>query len=120
MASLHVIGWSLYRLAEARFLSQGELATVHSLLEESLPLFKTVGEKRGMICSLYLSGRLALSQGDALTARSLAEQGLALSREARDRWSIGQLLSLLVDVAAHQGDLGTGRAPYQESVDFAS
>jgi predicted ATPase/DNA-binding CsgD family transcriptional regulator len=115
----HVIGWSLYRLAEARFLSQGELATVHSLLEESLPLFKTVGEKSGMICSLYLSGRLALSQGDALTARSLAEQGLALSRETGDRWSTGQLLSLLGGVATHQGDLATARALYEESLALA-
>jgi non-specific serine/threonine protein kinase len=114
-----VIGWSLYRLAEARFLSQGKLATVHSLLEESLPLFKTVGEKSGMICCLYLSGRLALSQGDALRARSLAEQGLALSRETGDRWSTCQLLSLLGGVAVHQGDLATARALYEDSLALA-
>jgi predicted ATPase/DNA-binding CsgD family transcriptional regulator len=116
----HVIGWSLYRLAEARFLSRGELAIVRSLLDETLPLFKTVGEKSGIICCLYLSGRLALSQGDALTARSLAEQGLALSREVGDRWSTGQLLSLLGGVAAHQEDPATARALYQESLALAS
>jgi predicted ATPase/DNA-binding CsgD family transcriptional regulator len=119
MARPHVIAWSLYRLAEARFLSQGELATVHSLLAESLPLFKTVGEKSGMICCFYLSGRLALSTGDAPLARSLAEQGLALSREVGDRWSTGQLLSLLGGVAAHQGDHATARALYQESLALA-
>ena len=115
----HVIGWSLYRLAEARFLSQADSPTIHSLLEEGLPLFRAVGEKSGMICSLYLSGRLALSQGDALRARSLAEQGLVLSREAGDRWSTGQLLSLLGAVAAHQGELATAHALYQESLALA-
>jgi len=115
----HVIGWSLYRLAEARFLAQADSPTIHSLLEEGLPLFRAVGEKSGMICSLYLSGRIALSQGDALRAHSLAEQGLALSREVGERRSTGQLLSLLGAVAAHQGDLATAHALYQESLALA-
>jgi predicted ATPase/DNA-binding CsgD family transcriptional regulator len=115
----HVISWSLYRLAEARFLSQGDATTIHSLLAESLPLFRAVGEKSGMISSLYLSGRLALSQGHAPLARSLAEQGLAISREVGERWFTGQLLSLLGEVAAYQGDHATARALYEESLALA-
>ena len=115
----HVIGWSLYRLAEARFLSQRDSTAIYPLLEEALPLFTAVGEKSGVICCLYLSGRLALNKGDVPAARALAEQGLALSREVGERWSTGQLLSLLGRVAARQGDLATARALYEESVALA-
>jgi DNA-binding CsgD family transcriptional regulator len=115
----YVIGWSLYRLAEARFLSQSDSLTIHPLLDEALPLFTMVGEESGVVCCLYLSGRLALSQGDVPSARSLAEQGMALSREVGERWSTGQLLSLLGQVAARQEDLATARALYEESVALA-
>jgi predicted ATPase/DNA-binding CsgD family transcriptional regulator len=115
----HLIGWSLYRLAEARFLSLGVTTTIHPLLEEALPLFRTVGEKSGMVSCLYLSGHLALRRGDAVLTRSLAEQGLALSRESGERWSTGQLLSLLAEVAAHQGELATARTLYEESLAIA-
>lgn len=115
----HTIAWSLYRLAEAQFNSQDDVVKVHSLVEEALPLFKTVGEKNGVICSLYLLSRLALIQGNALTARSLAEQALVLSREVGDSWSTDRLLSLLGGVAAHQGDLMTARTLYHEGLALA-
>lgn len=115
----HVIGWSLFRLAEARFLSKGDSITIRPLLEESLPLFRAVGEKSGMISFFHLSGHLALSQGDAPLARSLAGQGLALSRESGDRWSTGPLLSLLGEAAAYQGEHATALALYEESLALA-
>jgi predicted ATPase/class 3 adenylate cyclase/DNA-binding CsgD family transcriptional regulator len=117
LAHPHAIGWSLNRLAEMCFLSGGDPAIVRSLLAESLPLFRAVGEKSGIMDYFYLSGRLALNRGDAPTARSLAEQGLAISREI----GLGEpeLLSFLGEVEARQGNYATAHALYEESLTIA-
>jgi ATP/maltotriose-dependent transcriptional regulator MalT len=110
---------SLFRLAEMLFITQGDQASIRSLLEEGLALFGAVGDKDGTAQSLCLSGRLALSQGDLATARSLAEECVALSREKEDWWAIAWSLYLLAQVEACQGDHAAARALYEESLAIA-
>src|SRR6266567_3150608 len=87
------------------FNSQGDPATVRSLLEESLTLYRELGDTHGLATCFCLSGQLALQQGDAAMARSLVEEGLVLYREIGG-WEegIGESLTVLGKVAAVQGD----------------
>ncbi|MGZ3645403.1 MAG: LuxR C-terminal-related transcriptional regulator, partial [Ktedonobacteraceae bacterium] len=108
--------YDLLFLAEILFVSQGDAATLRSLLEEGFALAGEVGDKAGIALSYWLSGLVALSQGDALTAHALAEESLMLSREIGDRHGMIHSLSLLAQVTASQGDSVAARAFYEESL----
>jgi predicted ATPase/DNA-binding CsgD family transcriptional regulator len=103
-------------LAEILFVSQGDAATLRSLLEEGFALAGEVGDKATIALSYWLSGLVALSQGDALTAHALAEASLMLCREIGDRHGMIHSLSLLAQVTATQGDSVAARAFYEESL----
>jgi predicted ATPase len=94
----------LWSLAEVRFASQDDQATVPTLLEESLALSREVGDKEGIVSSLVLAGRVALSQGNVARAKSLAEQSLVHTRELGMPDGLAESLLLLARVATVQGD----------------
>ena len=99
--------------------SQRDLATVCSLLEEALPLFREIGDKWGIAFTLMLSGRLTLQQGDVARAHSLAEESVLLCREIGHRWNASQSIAILAKVANIQRDQAAARALYEESLDLA-
>src|SRR6202035_5818941 len=72
------IAYALALLAQEHLLLRDDLMTTHSQLEESLALYREVGDKPGMATNFYLLTRVALNQGDASTARRLAEESIAL------------------------------------------
>jgi predicted ATPase/class 3 adenylate cyclase/DNA-binding CsgD family transcriptional regulator len=113
------IAWALFHLAWVLFVSQGALATAHSLLEEGLALVRELGDKGGISQCLSLSGRLALSQGDTTAGRLLLEESMMLSREIGSQWGIAQPLAILAQVEASQGDLAAARTLYEESLTIA-
>jgi predicted ATPase/DNA-binding NarL/FixJ family response regulator len=104
LGNMEGIIWSLFGLARVLFLSQGDPAQVHTLLEEGLVLSREVGHKLGIAQALSLLGEVFLKQGNAAKARSLLEEGLRLYREGRDQRGIAESLSLLARVGAHEGD----------------
>jgi ATP/maltotriose-dependent transcriptional regulator MalT len=106
-------------LARVLFLSQGDPAKVHTLLEEGLALCREVGDKDCIASYFYFSGQVALSQGDVHAAYSQFEQSLALYREMGDRQRIARSRSGLAKAVAMQGDLATARALYEESLVLA-
>jgi predicted ATPase/DNA-binding CsgD family transcriptional regulator/tRNA A-37 threonylcarbamoyl transferase component Bud32 len=99
--------------------AQYDLATVHSMLEEGLALFREIGDKWGVATACMLLGRVALQQGDVTTARSLAEKSVRLCREVGNRLDTSHSLATLAAVAIVQHDWATARALYQESLDFS-
>ncbi len=110
------IATSLKESALWLFVAQGDQAIVRARLEESLTLFRELGDKDGMTFCYWLSGWVALSQGETLTAQALVEQSLALWQEIGNRWYMAWSLGMLGKVAAYRGDLVAARALLEESL----
>jgi DNA-binding NarL/FixJ family response regulator len=97
------IGLSVLFLAMVVFL-QGDVARARSLLEESLVLFKEVGE-RGRIAEVFsFHGLISFSQSDYATARARLQESLQISLELDYKWDIAGCLEGLAAVVAAQGE----------------
>jgi non-specific serine/threonine protein kinase len=95
---------------------QGDQATARSQLEESVALWREVGDKQELAQALrFLSGSFE-SQGDYGAARPLAEESVDLFREGEDRFGLGITLSRLGITALAQGDNSAARAALEEGV----
>ena len=113
------MAFSLLRLAQVRFVTQIEQATVSSLLEESLAFFREVGQKAGLARCLSLAGQVALSRGDAGRARAYAKESLRLSREMGYQTATVESLAVLARVAATEGDVREAYTLFEESLMLA-
>ena len=111
-------GWHAKALqAEAKLAeAQGDYATTQALNEESLALFRSLGDKPGIALSLHWLGIAAFGQGDYATARVLHEECLALYRELGDKEGIGFSLNCLGMAASDRGDFTGARALHEESL----
>ena len=98
--------------------AQGDYVTLHSLYEESLVLYRELGDKAGSALSLHWLGNVAVYQGDYTTARMLHEESLALYRELEDKGGIGFSLNWLGIVASSQGDYAAARVFHEESLEL--
>ena len=95
---------------------EGDQAAARSRLEESVTLWRELGDKQGLAQALrFLSGSFE-SQGDYAVARPLAEESVKLFREGEDKFGLGITLSRLGITALAQGDHAVARAALEESV----
>lgn len=97
--------------AEALYVA-GRLATglsdydaARAFDEESLRIFREIGDKRGMAESLHALSHVAEVRGDYAAARSLCEESLAIFREIGDRRGIAVVLIDLGRVTHMQGEI---------------
>jgi non-specific serine/threonine protein kinase len=107
-------------LSGAGFLAwmQGDQGLARSQLEESVALWRDVGDRQGLAQALrFLSGSFE-SQGDYAAARPLAEESVELFREGDDRFGLGITLSRLGITALAQGDYEVARAALEEGVEI--
>jgi non-specific serine/threonine protein kinase len=82
---------------------QGDNSAARTQLEESVALWREVGDKQGLAHALrFLSGGVE-SQGDYDLVRSLAEESVALYREGTDTFGLGMALARLGSAALVQG-----------------
>lgn len=95
---------------------QGDYVSARVYHEESLDLFRELGDKRGIAGSLHGLGNVTSNQGDYTSARNHYEESLTLKRELGDRSGIGAALHNLGNVAKNQGDYASARAYYEESL----
>jgi tetratricopeptide (TPR) repeat protein len=72
------------------------------LLEESLALFRDLGDKGGSAMSLRSLGRAATDQGDYRRAAALFDESLALSRDLGDNRDMAAGMEELAAVACAQ------------------
>jgi predicted ATPase/DNA-binding CsgD family transcriptional regulator len=97
---------------------QGDQATARSQLEESVALWREVGDKQRLAQALrFLSGSFE-SQGHYVAARPLAEESVRLFREGEDAFGLGITLSRLGITALAQGDHEAARAALEEGVEI--
>ena len=97
-------------------LLQGNLGAARELGEESMRLFREVGEAWGTALALNFLGRATLEMGDLVAARVLLEESAALFRIIGDRQRLALPLNALGLVALRQGDYVSARAHYEEAL----
>jgi tetratricopeptide (TPR) repeat protein len=86
-------------------------------MEESLVVYRRVGDQPGIAQSLFLLGLVANRlRGDYKTARRLSEESLAIYRQLGDQSGIAGTLFSLGDASRLQREYETARAFYQEAV----
>ena len=95
---------------------QGEYVRAESLYEQSLTLFRELGDTEGTAQALNNLGIVAYYHGDYARATVLQEESLAMHRARGDRWGIASLLSNLGMIAYQQSDYARAGRLYDESL----
>ncbi len=105
-------------LASAATLAQNQAdnTAARSLFDESLAIWREIGNKEGIAASLTNLGWLAWRQSDYRAARSLSEEALALHRELGNKQGIAHSLNNVGWVAHHQGDYAAARSFHEGSL----
>jgi predicted ATPase/DNA-binding CsgD family transcriptional regulator/transcriptional regulator with XRE-family HTH domain len=96
--------------------AQRDYAAAQALLEESLMLFRGVGDMPGSAWVLRHMGNAALMGGETARARMLAEESLALYRQLGDKLGIAWALITLGEAAWLQNDAKQARMFLAESL----
>lgn len=82
---------------------QSEYPRAETFYEESLGLFRQIGDRRGMAFAMVSQGRALRWEGDYERATALLNASLEIFRELDDQWRIAYALLSLADVALDQG-----------------
>jgi predicted ATPase len=93
-----------------------DFSQARPFLEESLSVWRALGDGKGTAAALNNLGWLASQIGDYATARSLSEEALARNRELAEKRGIAVALNNLGAVALHQSDYAAAIARYEESL----
>jgi tetratricopeptide (TPR) repeat protein len=95
---------------------RGDLAQSKAMLEESLVIWRKLGDKSGIAKALYGLGELALSRSDIDVAEQSYREGLTLCRGQGDRQGTCRSLIGLGNVTAAKGDWLKATDLFQESL----
>jgi len=95
---------------------QDDNAAMCAPLEESVAIWRELGDKRGLAHALSCLGMAAWVPGDVVTARSLLEESVPLFREVEDTWGLALVLTRLGMVALRRRDHAEVRSRAEESV----
>jgi len=96
--------------------AQGEDTGARSLHEESLRIYRELGDKRGIAASLQNLGNVAEARWNPGEAHLRYAQSLEISREIGDRWGIAASLYGLGNVAYDRGEYELAHSLYEESL----
>lgn len=96
--------------------SQGDYLRASAALEESLALFRQLGDKVSIAASLRNLGNESRMQGNYDTAHAYFKEGLQIARELDAQWEIAAFLGDLGVVTQTLGSLEDSRALYEESL----
>ncbi|HET7641803.1 MAG TPA: tetratricopeptide repeat protein, partial [Ktedonobacteraceae bacterium] len=107
--------YPLYHLGRVHFLARGDQEKARTLAEESLALFREVGNTRLIAYVLSLLGQVHLQQGEIDRAYELAEESVAIFKELGYQIGLAEALMAFARVTACRGDIATARASYEES-----
>src|SRR5205085_1994646 len=83
---------------------QGDYARAAAWCDDSLSLYRNLGDQRGMAMALNILGDIAAKRGDDARALALSEESLAVYRELGDRRGVAVALNNLGAVLLHRGD----------------
>jgi tetratricopeptide (TPR) repeat protein len=97
----------------------GDHRSARSYGEESLVLFRELGDREHTTYTLERLVYVTAAEGDLVSARSFAEEGLAISRELGNQDAVVYGLGLLGAVARWEGDYPRAREFYEASLAMA-
>jgi predicted ATPase len=100
------------RLAEV----QGDISQAQAFSEESLTLFRQIGDQTGIALALHALADIVWVKGDLATARTQGEESLALFRELGDEDDMAELLLHLATLSIDQGEYERARALLEEGL----
>jgi len=104
----HAAAFLAYRL--------GDLQEAQRLSEQSLLVWRQLGDTPGIAQALNNLGRVALSQHEYALAQSLLQDALALHQQLGDRAESAYAINGLGELARINGDLEQARALYEEAL----
>ncbi len=93
-----------------------DMERAEALCGESLALFQDLGDKAGIVTSLFVLGNVAWARGQYDAARAQYEEAAALFQELGDTWKRGQCLTQLAQLSTEQGEYDRARALLEESL----
>ncbi len=96
--------------------SQGDHLAAGALHQESLLIWREVGDQKGTALALNNLGNVAWNLADYDAARRFHEESLDLRRTLGDQASVASSLHNLGRVVLHQGDFSKARALFEESL----
>jgi ATP/maltotriose-dependent transcriptional regulator MalT len=86
------------------------------LCNESLALYRALGDQPGIALSLYLLGSVAWTKGNMLAARTLAEECLAITKQVDAMELAAYTLFMLGLLASSQGEYARACSLFEESL----
>jgi ATP/maltotriose-dependent transcriptional regulator MalT len=106
---------ALYVAASLTFV-QSDYKWAEALSQESLALYRELGDQRGIARSLYTLGNIAWVRGNTAAARSLSGEALTLFREVDDKEYAAYSLFSLALLATSQGEYARACSLFEESL----
>ena len=95
--------------------TQGDHSAARTQLEESVAIWRELGDKRGLAHTLHFLGVEVLGQGEHVAARALAQESVEIFREGEDTWGLAASLASLGIVAQTQEDYSLASSLLGES-----
>jgi predicted ATPase/transcriptional regulator with XRE-family HTH domain len=95
---------------------QNDQAAAQPALEESLALFRELGETWSIADTLTTLGMVVLLRGDYERSRAFLEESLSLFRQLEDRGGIAMCFFFMGHLAYAQGDLRQASERHQEGL----
>jgi tetratricopeptide (TPR) repeat protein len=108
--------YALSRLGMAFGAHERDLALSRRYAEESLALYRQIGDALGISMCLNNLGDTARCEGDYATATRCHEESLAMAREIGERMRVSVNLFNLGELALTQNDYQTAARRYQEAL----
>ena len=94
---------------------QGDLGAARTAYDESLRLWRDVGDRWWIALVLDWKGWVALYEGDTAATRSVLEEAVNLARGVDDRWALADAL-ISLGTRAERTDHAAARAILEESI----
>ncbi|HYY57131.1 MAG TPA: tetratricopeptide repeat protein [Pyrinomonadaceae bacterium] len=106
---------ALYAVGGLSFL-RGDYAEARGWLEESVGLWREVGNKRRLAYALVVLGMVALEQGHPEEGRRYEEESVSIFKEVDDTWGLALALNDLGNMLNEPGNMDLAQAYYRQSL----
>ncbi len=95
------------------------LKRARTTIEESLRLWRELGDKWWMAVALELAALITSTEGDTQTALAYLEEGVSLAREVQDPWPLAVCLIRMGDALKPRGEAAAAHPFFEEGVALA-